>query len=126
MAASLSFCPFLPDWRAVVPSETYELFREAILNEKQVTCSYQGYHRELCPLIIGYKRRRERVLAFQFGGQSSSGLSPGGDWKCLDLSQVEDAEMRDGPWHEGFRHRKEQTCVEEIDLDINIHVRKAR
>jgi hypothetical protein len=109
-----------------MPSATYQLFREAILGEKQVTCTYQGHYRELCPLIIGHKRGEERVLAFQFSGQSSSGLPPGGNWKCLYLAQVEDAEMRDGPWYEGSRHRKEQTCVEEIDLDINIHVRKAR
>ena len=68
-----------------MPSDAYALFREAIIREKPVTCTYQGYHRELCPLIIGYKRGRERVLAFQFGGQSSSRLSPGGDWKCLDF-----------------------------------------
>lgn len=109
-----------------MPSETYQLFRSAILNEKQVTCFYQGYYRELCPFIIGHKRGAERVLAFQFGGQSSSGLAIGGDWKCLDLAEVEDAELRDGPWHEGISHRKEQSCVDEVDLDINIHVRKLR
>jgi hypothetical protein len=109
-----------------MPSATYDLFREAILEEKQVTCFYQGYYRELCPLIIGHRRGEERVLAFQFGGESSRSLSPGGDWKCLDLAQVEDARLRDGKWHEGGSHSKEQSCVEEIDLDINIHVRKLR
>ena len=109
-----------------MPSAIYEVFREAILNQKQVTCTYQGYYRELCPLIIGHKRGWERVLAFQFGGQSSRGLSPGGAWKCFELSQVKDAELRDGPWYEGGSHKKEQTCVEEIDLDINIHVRRIR
>jgi hypothetical protein len=109
-----------------MPSETYKLFRAAILGEKQVTCTYQGYYRELCPLIIGFKRDQERVLAFQFGGQSSSGLAPTGDWKCLDLSQVEDAELRDGPWHEGGQHGRQQSCVEHVDLDVNIHVRKLR
>jgi hypothetical protein len=32
--------------------------------------------------------------------------------------------MREGRWHEGGRHSKDQVCVEEIDLDINIHMRK--
>jgi hypothetical protein len=39
---------------------------------------------------------------------------------------VTDVRLREGPWHEGRRHRKEQTCVEEVDLDINIHVRRRR
>ncbi len=112
--------------RKKMPGTTYELFRQAILNEKQVVCTYQGSYRELCPLIIGHTRGAERVLAFQFGGRSSRGLPPGGAWKCLDLAKVEDALLRDGPWHEGGSHRKEQSCVEEIDLDINIHVRKRR
>jgi hypothetical protein len=34
--------------------------------------------------------------------------------------------MRDGSWHEGGSHRSEQTCVSEIDLDINIDVRRRR
>lgn len=109
-----------------MPSANYRLFREAILGEKQVTCIYQGYYRELCPLIIGHTGGKERVLAFQFGGESSSPLPPGGNWKCLDLALVEKAALRDGPWREGSRHRKTQTCVENVDLDVNIHVRKLR
>jgi hypothetical protein len=109
-----------------VPSTTYKLFSDAILGERQVTCVYQGYYRELCPLIIGHTRGKERVLAFQFGGQSSSGLPLGGNWKCLDLSHVKDAELRAGAWREGERHSKQQTCVEDVDLDVNIHVRKLR
>jgi len=63
-----------------MPSATYQLFREAILSAKQITCDYQGYHRELCPIILGHTLGRERALVFQFGGQSSQGLSPGGNW----------------------------------------------
>lgn len=107
-----------------MPSANYALFREAILQEKQITCLDQGYYRELCPLIIGHTRGAERVLAFQFGGRSSRPLPRGGAWKCLDLARVEDAALRDGPWHEGASHKAKQSCVEEIDLDINIHVRK--
>jgi hypothetical protein len=109
-----------------MPSETYRLFREAILSEKQVTCIYGGHYRELCPVIIGHTQGEEKVLAFQFGGTSSTTLPPGGEWRCLYLAPVEDAALRDGPWREGVRHRKPQACVEDVDLDINIHVRKRR
>jgi hypothetical protein len=109
-----------------MPSATYQLFRQAILGEKQVTCMYQDYYRELCPVIIGHTNDAEKVLAYQFGGQSSKGLRIGGEWKCFDLAQVEDAVRRDGPWHEGGQHKKQQSCVDDVDLDINIHVRKRR
>jgi hypothetical protein len=107
-----------------MPSATYALFRNAILGEKQVVCSYDGRIRELCPHIIGINRSGEEVvLAWQFAG-SSSGRLP--QWRCLRLANVRNPVMRDGSWHEGGSHRSEQTCVSEIDLDINIHVRRRR
>jgi hypothetical protein len=105
-----------------MPSATYTLFRNAILAEQQVVCTYEGRHRELCPHIIGNNKSGEEVvLAWQFGGDSSGKLP---QWRCLRLAKVSDARARDGRWHEGGSHRSEQTCVSEIDLDINIHVRK--
>jgi hypothetical protein len=105
-----------------LPSPTYRVFREAIMREKQVTCRYQGRHRELCPHIIGTdKNGEEVVLAWQFAGDSSRPLP---QWRCLRLAGVTDARTRDGRWHAGGSRTKTQTCVSEIDLDINIHVRK--
>jgi hypothetical protein len=107
-----------------MPSRTYALFREAILSEQQIVCLYDGRRRELCPHIIGTgKSGEEVVLAWQFAGESSGRLP---QWRCLRLANVENARMREGGWHEGGSHRSEQTCVSDIDLDINIHVRKRR
>lgn len=109
-----------------MPSANYRLFRDAVLNEKQVTCVYRGRYRELCPVIIGQTDGEEKVLAFQFGGESTSRLPRGGEWRCLFLAMVSDARLRDGLWHEGARHETEQTCVREVDLDVNIHIRGRR
>jgi hypothetical protein len=108
-----------------MPSANYALFRKAILAEHQVVCRYDGRTRELCPhVVIGTnKSGAEVVLAWQFGGQSSGRLP---QWRCLRLANVRDARAREGRWHEGGSHRTEQTCVSEIDLDINVHVRKRR
>jgi hypothetical protein len=46
-----------------MPSATYQLFREAILSAKQITCDYQGNHRELCPIILGHTLGRENNSA---------------------------------------------------------------
>ena len=105
-------------------SATYTLFRNAILTEQQVVCLYAGRIRELCPHIIGTNRRGEEVvLAWQFGGDSSGPLP---QWRSLKLADVSNARMRAGRWHEGGSHRTTQTCVSDIDLDINVHVRRLR
>ncbi len=107
-----------------MPSATYRVFRNAILAEQQVVCSYDGRRRELCPHIIGANKGGEEVvLAWQFAGESSGPLP---QWRCLRLANVRDARARDGRRHEGGSHKTTQKCVTEIDLDINIHVRKGR
>ena len=107
-----------------MPSTTYDLFRNAILSEQQVVCFYDGRARELCPHIIGTNKRGEEVvLAWQFAGESSGPLP---QWRCLRLANVSRARAREGRWHEGGSHLSTQSCVSEIDLDINVHVRKQR
>jgi hypothetical protein len=107
-----------------MPSAIYAIFRSAILREQQVTCSYEGRRRELCPHIIGTNLSGEEVvLAWQFAGESSGKLP---QWRCLKLAHVRDARSRDGRWHAGGSHKTTQSCVADIDLDINVHVRKLR
>jgi hypothetical protein len=107
-----------------MPSPTYALFRNAILAEQQVVCTYDGRNRELCPHIIGTnKDGEEAVLAWQFAGESSGKLP---QWRCLKLANVRNARARSGQWYEGGSHKTTQKCVTGIDLDINIHVRKLR
>lgn len=90
-----------------------------MIGRKQVLCTYDGYPRELCPVILGHTGDQEMALTFQFGGRSGSGLPPGGQWKCLRLSKIRKARLRDGPWHAGTRHTQPQPCVRVVDLDVN-------
>jgi hypothetical protein len=87
-------------------------------------CFYDGRARELCPHIIGANKRGEEVvLAWQFAGESSGPLP---QWRCLKLANVSRARTREGRWYGGGSHLSTQSCVSEIDLDINVHVRKQR
>jgi hypothetical protein len=86
--------------------------------------STQRRRRELCPHIIGTSKDGEEVvLTWQFGGESF-GKVP--QWRCRKLANVGDPRARDGRWHEEGSHKSEQSCVANIDLDINIPVRKTR
>jgi hypothetical protein len=81
-----------------MPSASYQTIRQAIENEQQITCTYQGHDRELCPHIIGWTNSKERLLAYQFGGTAGSRpLPPDGDWKCLDVAGMSNIQARDGP-----------------------------
>lgn len=100
-------------------SETYRLFEQAMVERRQIVCTYGGYRRELCPIILGHTKGEEKALTFQFGGESRSGLPPGGEWRCLFLANVADVRLRKGRWHAGDSHRQPSSCVDEVDLDAN-------
>src|SRR5882724_11554948 len=59
----------------------YSLLYQAIEEKKQVIAMYDGYLREMCPHVLGSKDGVRHVLLFQFAGDSSQGLPPGGQWK---------------------------------------------
>jgi hypothetical protein len=100
-------------------SLNYHLFEQAMRARKQIVCVYDGYPRELCPIILGHSQGQEKALTYQVGGQSKSGLPPGGQWRCLWLSKVSNLQLRDGPWRVGSSHTQPQGCVEIVDLDVN-------
>ncbi len=100
-------------------SRTYDLFEQAMRLRRPIVCMYGGYRRELCLVILGHSQGEEKALTFQFGGGSSSRLPPAGEWRCLWLSKVSDARLRDGPWRAGASHTQPQGCVQTVDLDVN-------
>jgi uncharacterized protein len=100
-------------------SPVFRLLRQAILARKQVTLTYRGVHREVCPHIVGHTSGVEKALVYQFAGYSRSKLPLGGEWRCLTLSEVRDLELRDGPWHGGRYHRTTQRCVDKVFIDVN-------
>jgi hypothetical protein len=95
-----------------------DLLIEAIHQRKQVTGYYDGFRREMCPHVIGWKRDSHHVLSYQFAGDSSKGLPSGGEWKCMDVDGISELALRDGPWHTGATHGKPQTCVDRIEAQV--------
>ena len=100
-------------------SATYDLFVQAMTDRKQILCTYDGYRREICPILLGHTNGQEVALAYQFAGQSKSSLPTRGDWKCFRLFRVEEIQLRKGLWHAGTSHAQRQTCVQIVDFDVN-------
>jgi predicted DNA binding CopG/RHH family protein len=101
-------------------SKVYKLFAKAMRERKQITCTYRGHHREVCPIILGHRDGQERALTYQFGGRSSRRLPSHGAWRCFSLSEITNVELRDGPWFSGDAHTRPQGCVVDVDLDVNL------
>jgi predicted DNA-binding transcriptional regulator YafY len=102
-------------------SPLFRLLHRAILERQQVVFGYQDHPREACPIILGHKGGRERLLAYQFAGFGSRGPVRG-EWKCFDLAEMKDAEPRSGRWHSGEAHRAPQSCIDDVFIDVNTAV----
>lgn len=96
---------------------TYEVLRQAIINKQQVYLEYNDLYRAVCPVIIGTKNGKKRVLTFQFGGESSKGLPKGGAWRCMDVNKVKITEVRKGDWYVGSYQSIPQTCIDKVDVE---------
>ena len=103
----------------IVPSDTYNLIRQAILDKQQVIADYGGHRREMCPHAIGTKNGREQALFFQFGGGSNSGLrNPERNWRCIHIDLPTSVSTRDGDWCTAHNHSQQQSCVGVVDVEV--------
>ena len=102
-----------------MPSAVHAVLLEAMREERPVACTYQGYMREICPVMLGRTGLEEKALVFQFGGSTSRGPITQPDWKCFKLDEVRDAVLIEGRWHSGSRHSEAQHCMKMVEYDIN-------
>ena len=97
----------------------YITIRDAILGKRQISATYDGRRREMCPHVIGTKNGHYRAFFYQFGGDSKSGLAPTGsedNWRCIDIDKLSDVSVREGEWYTSSNYDPHtQSCVDEID-----------
>ena len=102
--------------------EVYLLLRLAASWRQPVAATYDGLLRLLCPHVLGRKSGRLRVLCYQFGGNSNSGLAVASDamggWRCLAVEKLIQVELRADAWRTEPRSPR-QTCIDEIDFDAD-------
>jgi len=101
--------------------EIYSLVRMAVVGKRPMAAVYHGRHRLLCPHRLGWnKEGQPRVLCYQYGGESESGLGPVGssaNWRCISLDQLSGVKLLEGAWQTAPNHSRPQTCVAEVDVD---------
>jgi hypothetical protein len=78
--------PFLVTKRERVAPQVHDALCAAIDTRQQISFMYQGQPRVVEPHDYGMQNERERLLAYQIGGGSSSGRLP--DWRWFDVVKI--------------------------------------
>ena len=101
--------------------DIYRLVWMAVKDRRPIGALYHGRRRLLCPHRLGRNREgRLRVLCYQYGGESDSGLEPVGspaNWRCVALEKLSKVELLKGHWRTAPNHSRPQTCVADADID---------
>ncbi|MGH8297028.1 MAG: hypothetical protein ACRDWN_09770 [Acidimicrobiales bacterium] len=74
----------------------------ALLERQAVAVAYHSRTRVVCPHAIGYKGGRVILLAYQVGGETSTGnldADPTRRWRCLYLDEIDGVAADDSAWH---------------------------
>jgi len=80
--------------------EIYQLVWTAVAKKWTIEAMYRGRHRLFCPHRLGLNRDGElRVLCYQYGGDSRTGLQPEGlpaHWRCIELERLSRVKLLEG------------------------------
>ncbi len=79
----------------------YDTLKSAIELHHCVRIRAGGLWRDICPVALGVKNSEQKLLAFQYAGDSASGITPEGAWRCFPLGDITAAAMIGDPWHSG-------------------------
>ena len=106
--------------------DIYRLVWTAVANRRPIEAIYQGRRLRLfCPHRLGRNREgRLRVLCYQYGGESQSGLHAVGssaNWRCVALEKLSRVKLVEGAWHTAPNHSLPASCVAEADIDAEDH-----
>jgi hypothetical protein len=105
--------------------EIYRLVWIAVANRQPFEANYQGLYRLFCPHRLGRNREGQlRVLCYQYGGDSRSGLDPLGsaaNWRCVALEKLSKVNLVEGAWRTAANHSRPASCVFDADIDAEDH-----
>src|SRR5260370_38258634 len=101
--------------------DIYRLVWTAVEVKRPIGALYHGRRRLLCPHRLGRNKAGQlRVLCYQYGGESGSGLEPAGsaaNWRCIVLEKLSKVELLDGTWRTAPNHSRPQTSLPVADID---------
>ena len=99
----------------------YRAVYAAIRNRRPIAALYKELPRLFCPHRLGRNSKGQlRVLCYQYGGESESGLGPPGssdNWRCISLDKLSAIEPLEGPWRTAPNPSRPASCIVDPDID---------
>ena len=102
----------------------------ALRQRRPVRVSYHSRQRLICPHALGWKNARPMLLAYQTGGQTSTGTLPADPrrrWRCLFVDEVEQVLTADpaSAWEtaDNYNHAHPFNAIDDVTLAISPHDR---
>ena len=100
---------------------------EAALRQRRpVRLSYHGRQRLICPHALGWHNGRPMLLAYQTGGQTSTGTLPADPrrrWRCLFVDEIEQVVTADpaSPWQTADNYNPSHpfNAIDDVTLAIS-------
>jgi hypothetical protein len=101
--------------------EIYRLVWTAVAGKRSIEARYHGCPRQFCPHRLGRNREGQlRVLCYQYGGESESGLQPPGapaNWRCVAVERLSQVRLLEDAWRTATNHSRPASCVVDADID---------
>jgi hypothetical protein len=92
-----------------------------VANKQPIEAVYRGRSGLFCPHRLGRNSEGQfRVLCYQYGGDSQSGLQPVGspaNWRCIVLEKLSRVRLLEDRWHTAPSHSRPAPCVIDADID---------
>jgi hypothetical protein len=107
---------------AIQPVEdVHRLIWTSVRHRYPMAAVYKGRHRLLCAHRLGRNKQGQlRVLCYQYGGESETGLQPFGspaNWRCIAVEKLSAVELLEGSWRTAPNHSRPASCIADADID---------
>jgi len=104
-------------------ADVYRMVREAVETRRPIAAVYHHRYRLLCPHRLGRNKDGQvRVLCYQYGGESESGLEAAGspaNWRCIGLEKLSAVEPLNDMWRTAPNHSRPASCILDVDVDAD-------
>jgi len=101
--------------------DIYRLVWTAVASKRPIEAIYHRRPRLFCPHRLGRnKEGQRRVLCYQYGGESESGLQPEGspgNWRCIALEKLSKVKLLEDAGRTAPNHSRPASCVIDADID---------